>query len=30
VLKAHPHLAPLAPEHLFADAVEPELDDRTA
>ena len=28
VLKAHPRLAPLAPPHLFADAVEPELDDQ--
>jgi hypothetical protein len=27
VLKAYPHLAPLAPAHLFADAGEPELDD---
>ena len=27
VLKAHPHLAPLAPAHLFADAGEPEPDD---
>jgi hypothetical protein len=27
VLDAYPHLAPLAPGHLFADAVEPELDD---
>ena len=28
VLKTYPHLAPLAPAHLFADAVEPELDDQ--
>ena len=27
VLKAYPHLAPLAPVHLFADAGEPEPDD---
>ena len=26
VLDAYPHLASLAPAHLFADAVEPELD----
>ena len=30
VLKAYPHLGPFAPAHLFADAGEPELDDRTA
>jgi hypothetical protein len=28
VLKAYPHLAPLAPAHLFADAVEPEAGDQ--
>ncbi len=28
VLKAYPHLAPLAPAHLFADVSEPELDDQ--
>ena len=27
VLDAYPHLAPLAPADLFADAAEPELDD---
>ena len=28
VVKHYPHLAELAPAHLFADAVEPELDDQ--
>ena len=28
VLDAYPHLAPLAPTHLFADAGEPEVDDQ--
>ena len=29
VLKAYPHLGPLAPAHLFADAGEPEPYDRS-
>ncbi len=28
VVKHYPHLAELAPAHLFADASEPELDER--
>ncbi len=30
VLDAYPHLAPLAPAHPFADAIESEADDQAA